>query len=278
MAQQRVARYLLHRISIKRVPPRETISASAGATQSKYGHSEYDIESTRRFFSRFHGALELERRSVLDVGCGSGAVCVEAARRGATRVVGIDTRLSKKTSALVNGDPQLDGRVELLPTDGSLREIEGERFDVVLSKDSFEHYSDPESFVFELKNRVKPGGTLAIGFGPLWKGPTGGHIGFVTKMPWAHLLFPENVIMDERKRFRPEENAHAFEEIAGGLNKMTLGRFQTIMRSTDLECVYFETNVSDNPVVRGMKAVSRVPPLREFFTANVYSIWRKPAA
>ncbi len=276
MPQQRVARYLLHKISFAQVPPRERASASTGETMSKYGHSEYDIESTRRFFSRFGGALEVEGRSVLDVGCGSGAVCVEAARRGAIRAVGVDTRLSEHTRALINGDPDLNGRVELLITDGTLRELGEERFDVVLSKDSFEHYSDPESFVFELVERVTPGGMLAIGFGPLWKGPTGGHIGFMTNVPWAHLLFPENVIMDERRRFRPEENARAFGEIAGGLNKMTLGRFQTIMRSTGLECVYLETSVSDNPVVRAMKAVSRVPPLREYFTANVYSIWRRP--
>jgi len=43
----------------------------------------------------------------------------------------------------------------------------------------------------------------------------------MTPLPWAHLLFPESVIMNERKRFRPDENANKFEEVKGGLNKMT---------------------------------------------------------
>jgi hypothetical protein len=56
---------------------------------------------------------------------------------------------------------------------------------------------------------------------------------------------------------------------------MTLGRFRRIMDTSGLECRYFATNASDNPVVRTMKVVSHVPPLREYFTQNVYSIWEK---
>ena len=76
--------------------------------------------------------------------------------------------------------------------------------------------------------------------------------------------------MAERRRFRPEENATRFEEICGGLNKITLGRFRRIMDTSGLECRYFATNASDNPVVRTMKVVSHVPPLREYFTQGNY--------
>ena len=175
-------------------------------------------------------------------------------------------------------DPQLASRVELVRTDGSLDELGSETFDLVLSKDSFEHYVEPESFVFTISRFLKPSALLAIGCGPLWRSPTGGHIEFMTPMPWAHLVFPEDVIMRERRRFRPAEDARSFEEIRGGLNRMTLGRFKAIMRSTALECVFFDTNVGENPVVRAMNVVAAVPPLRELFTTNVYGIWRKSAA
>lgn len=81
--------------------------------------------------------------------------------------------------------------------------------------------------------------------------------------------------MAERRRFRPEEDARRFEEIKGGLNKMTLRRFRQVMEATGFERRYFATNVSDNPGVKAMRVGSRLPGLREYLTANVYSIWAK---
>lgn len=214
---------------------------------------------------------------MLDVGCGRGATSVEIARCGAERVVGIDLEIAPQARALIAA-PELASRIELVETSGALAELGSRQFDVVLSKDCFEHYADPERFVFRMADRIAPGGLLAIGFGPLWRSPTGGHIDYMTRVPWAHLLFPEDVIMDERRRFRPAEEAHSFEEIRGGLNRMTLGRFEAIMRSSRLECVSFETNVSAHPVVRAMKLLARLPPLRELFTTNVYGVWRKNPA
>ena len=117
---------------------------------------------------------------------------------------------------------------------------------------------------------LAPGGELFIGFGPLWKSPTGGRIDFMTGMPWAHLLFPERVVMAERWRFRPDEDYR-------GLNKMTLARFRSLMGATGLECRSFATNVSDNRVVKAMGAIARLPGMREYFTTSVYGVWRKRA-
>jgi SAM-dependent methyltransferase len=239
----------------------------------------HGVQSTGRFFARFDGALDVRGKSVLDIGCGAGDLCIEAVQRGARRAVGVDMQaLDWPRENLRTRFPELTDRVELVSTDGSLRELGDERFDVLVSKDSFEHYEDPEAFVEVMESFVAPGGVLAIGFGPLWKGPTGGHIDFMTKLPWAHLLFPEPVIMAERRRFRPVEDATRFSEVLGGLNKMTLERFEAIMRGRGLTLRYFATNMSENPVVRAMNTVSRVPGLREYFTANVYSIWEKASA
>jgi SAM-dependent methyltransferase len=234
----------------------------------------YDIESTRRFFARFGDRLDLTARSVLDVGCGRGATCIEAVRRGARRVVGVDLQIAPQTRELTN-DPGLDGRVEFLTTDGTLGELGSRRFDVILSKDSFEHYADPESLIHRLTELLEPDGLLAIGFGPLWKSPQGGHLEFMTPVPWVHLLFAEKIVLAERRRFRPDEDPHSFAEVRGGLNKMTLARFREILASSALECIAFQTNVSDHAAVRIMSVLCRVPPLREFFTTNVYGVWRR---
>jgi SAM-dependent methyltransferase len=163
---------------------------------------DYDVESTRRFFERFGEALDVARKSVLDIGCGRGATAIEAARRGASRVVGVDLDVAPQARELVARDPELAGRIELVQTTGELAELGSQTFDVVLSKDSFEHYADPESFALTMARFLRPRGLLAIGFGPLWRSPSGGHMEYMTPPPWAHLLFPEDVIMEERTRFR----------------------------------------------------------------------------
>ena len=126
-------------------------------------------------------------------------------------------------------------------------------------------------------DRLVPGGLLAVHFAPLWKSPKGGHIDFMTPVPWAHLLFPEDVIMAERKRFRPAEAAERFQDIRGGLNKMTLARFQALMAATDLECLHFAANESDKRSVRVMSTLARVPGLREYMTTSITGLWRKPS-
>ena len=272
VAAHRFAGWLLRHVTF-----REAVPPLYDDERFRSRYFGYDAESTRRFFDRFDGRLDVAGRTVLEVGCGRGAACAEAARRGATRVVGVDLDVAQQTRDLVAADPELAGRVELVATDGSLDELGTERFDVVLSKDSFEHYAEPESFVFKLVARLAPGGVLAIGFGPLWRSPQGGHLEFMTRLPWAHLLFPEEVVLGERRRFRPDEHARSYEEVRGGLNRMTLSRFRRIMESTGLERVYFATNAGAHPAVRAMGLLSRVPPLREYFTTNVYGIWRNQA-
>jgi SAM-dependent methyltransferase len=236
----------------------------------------YEFGSLWRFLGRFVPPLSFAGRTVLDIGCGGAVLCVEAARQGAAHVTGVDLDVDLGRVYLERQGAELSSKVTLVETAGDLGELGDQSFDMILSKDSFEHYDDPESFIASITARLNPGGELVIGFGPLWKSPTGGHIGYMTPLPWAHLLFPEDAIMAERRRFRPEENAHRWSEVRGGLNEMTLERFQRILRTSGLEPVYFATNVSDNRVVKAMDILSKVPGLREFFTQNVYTILRKP--
>lgn len=263
----KAASWLFFQLSFKTPPAR-------GPTTGALDY-EYDEESTRRFLSRFGRELDFRGKSVVDVGCGTGVLCVEAAKRGSRHVVGLDVQpIDPAVAYLHERHPDLAERVSFVRTDGSLSEVTEERFDLVLSKDSFEHYREPERVLSELVAMLAPGGELAIGFGPLWKSPLGGHITYMTRLPWAHLLFPESVIMAERKRFRPEEDATCFADVRGGLNKMTLARFRSLMERSGLECVSWATNVSEHPAVRAMKIFTRVPPLREYFTNSVFTIWR----
>lgn len=198
------------------------------------------------------------------------------ALNGARKVVGIDINKNSidfARSKLANDYRNLLNIVEFKLAD----DIKQEKFDIVLSKDSFEHYDDPESFICTMKQYLQKEGIMVIGFGPLWKSPYGGHISYMTKVPWAHLIFPESVIMAERKRFRPNEDARSFEQIVGGLNKMTFTRYLNIVKESDLEILYFKTNVSPGKLIILLNVLRRIPFCREFFTVNLYSVLRIPS-
>jgi len=243
--------------------------------------SEFDAlqASAVAFLHRFDGKLSLDGKSVLDLGCGGGNLCLEAARAGARRVVGVDVQpFEPHWEEIERRYPELSPRIEIIRTAGGLDVLGDEQFEVVLSKDSFEHYPEPESFVDAMIDRLASEGVLAVHFAPLWKSPKGGHIDYMTRLPWAHLLFPEDVIMAERRRFRPDEDANRFEEVRGGLNKMTLSRFRALMAETSLECLYLATNASDRAIVRAMSVAARIPGLREYMTTSVTGLWRKPAS
>ena len=115
-----------------------------------------------------------------------------------------------------------------------------------------------------------------IGFGGLWRSPYGGHLMHMTKVPWAHLLFPESVILQERKRFRPNEDPSCFEEIKGGLNRMRLAKFRSVMTQTKLEPTYFDTNRNDRAVGKALNVLSKLPGLEGYFTFSIHSIWEHP--
>ena len=238
-----------------------------------------DHESTRRFLGRLPLWLDFEGKSVLDVGAGTGDLVIELARRGAGPVVGLELRAKGDDALEIGGErlaaepEDVRSRVDLRLYGGDLSELPpGEAFDVVVSKDCFEHYLDSEGMVRGMRERLRPGGLLVVGFGPLWKAPYGGHID--ARLPWAHLIFPERLVFEEYNRVRPGRSNRRYEDI--GVARMTLSRFKRLMGDSGLECLYFKTNASDHPAVRVMSALARIPLLRELFTTNVYGVWRRP--
>lgn len=262
-----LTRKLFHLACYRKVVPAESIDEDEALARG--------MASTRRFFARLP-RLDLRGRSVVDLGCGRGETCLVVARAGARRVLGVDVEIGDLTKArrlLHERFPELEPVVEFRQVGTGDDRLAGEQFEVVISKDTFEHVGDPEGYVGEIRRLLALGGLAVIGFGPLWKSPFGGHINFMTRMPWAHLVFPEDVIMEERRRFRPDEDARRFEQIKGGLNRMTLERFERIMAHSGLRPRYFVTNRSDGRLVGLMKTPSQIPALREYFTSNVYSVW-----
>ena len=83
------------------------------------------------------------------------------------------------------------------------------------------------------------------------------------------------MILQDGQRFRPDEDPSCFEEIKGGLNRMTVGKFETILAGSGLQPIYLELNRNDRKVAKALNVLSRVPGLREYFTFSVHSVWQQ---
>lgn len=198
---------------------------------------------------------QLRGKVVIDFGCGEGDDAIALAKGYALRVIGIDIRESVLETARAKA---LRNRVEncqfCLHT--------SEPADAIVSIDSFEHFSDPAAVLTKMHELLKPGGAVYASFGPTWYHPLGGHLFSV--FPWAHLLFSEKALIRWRSDLR-NDGATRFGEVAGGLNQMTISRFERIVRQSPFVLDFLE------PV-----PIRRLRPLhnrltREFTTAIVRS-------
>ncbi len=197
---------------------------------------------------------EIEGRSVLDFGCGTGEQVVEMARHGARKVTGLDMRESVLAEGRRRAESAgvADRCVFTTATD--------EQVDVVISMDAFEHFADPAGVLRAMRRLVREGGCARIVFGPTWYHPLGGHLFSV--FPWAHLVFTEKALLRWRGDFK-SDGATRFGEVEGGLNQMTIRRFERLVAASDFDLDGFEAV----PIRRLRPVANRWT--REFTTAVV---------
>src|SRR6266446_6644957 len=150
------------------------------------------LSMLRRVFPDF--ALRVAGKDVLDFGCGEGLQAVAIARSGARYVVGIDT--NEKTLGRARNlahELRLENQMEFAVR---LEDRFKSSFDVVVSQNSMEHFSDPLSILEEMKSALKSKGSILITFAPPWFAPYGSHMHFFTKVPWVNILFSEKTVMN----------------------------------------------------------------------------------
>ncbi|MDQ3472992.1 MAG: class I SAM-dependent methyltransferase [Acidobacteriota bacterium] len=197
---------------------------------------------------------DLKGKVVIDFGCGSGVDAVEIAKRGAKRVVGLDIRENALAEARENAR---QAGVEAIC---SFSTQTTEKADVILSVDAFEHFDDPGKILKIMRDLVKDDGCLITAFGPTWYHPLGGHLFSV--VPWAHLIFTEKALIRWRSDFKTD-GATRFHEAEGGLNQMTIRRFQKLVKTSAFRTREFEAV----PIKRLGPIANRFT--REFTTAIV---------
>jgi 2-polyprenyl-3-methyl-5-hydroxy-6-metoxy-1,4-benzoquinol methylase len=175
----------------------------------------------------------LKDKVVIDFGCGDGHEAIEIAQHhGARRVIGVDIRTNAleraRTHAVQAG---VSDRCEFSTT-------ASEKADVVVSLDAFEHFENPLEILNIMFDLLKPGGMVVASFGPTWYHPLGGHL--VSVFPWAHLIFSERALLRWRSDIR-NDGATRFSETEGGLNQMTISRFEKLVAKSKFRLDMLQT-------------------------------------
>lgn len=108
-----------------------------------------------RFVITFEKSEPLAGKTVLDIGCGSGRYAVEFARRGASRILGVD--YAKGMLALARDFAQAQGvadRCEFREGDFTTVALE-EQFDVVIAIGVFDYQDKPVEFMRRMAERSR---------------------------------------------------------------------------------------------------------------------------
>jgi len=248
-------------LALMRLVPKSRIDPEHGATSTMTVECALDFltNTVYRFPERLRGA------DVLDYGCGSGWQCCALARLGiAKSITGVDIRLfdSMVRNARSAG---VEGSVRFLRHD----QID-QQYDVVYSCSSFEHFVDPDAELRKMIELTRPGGEIIISFAEPWFSPHGSHMTGYTGIPWSNLIFSESALIEIRSRFR-NDGATRYCEVEGGLNQMTVAKFERIIRSAHgVDVTEFRLFA-----VKGLPLVTRLPVVRELLTRAVSCVLHK---
>jgi SAM-dependent methyltransferase len=174
---------------------------------------------------------QIRGRKVMDFGCGTGSEAIELAQRGARHVYGIDIQ-----ECWLKIAREQAGKAGCSNVSFAQRAVE--RVDLIISIDAFEHFADPAAILNVMADLLLPDGYVLAAFGPTWYHPRGGHLFSV--FPWSHLIFTERALCRWRSDFR-EDGAQKFSEVEGGLNQMTIGRFEELVEHSRFQIDSLQT-------------------------------------
>ncbi|MGZ3656949.1 MAG: class I SAM-dependent methyltransferase [Bdellovibrionota bacterium] len=199
---------------------------------------------------------------VVDFGSGWGFQSVALARLGAAEVLALEIGAEKRAFTSKAGLANLRVLDKAVASDAG-------RFDFGLSLDAFEHYDDPAGVLSAIHALLKPGGRLLLSFGPPWYSPWGAHLRYMTAVPWIQLFFSEDALMRARGRYR-SDGARRFAEVEGGLNRMSVARFERLIAGAGFAIESRRYRCSWR-----MNFLAWAPLLREFFVSEVSVTARK---
>ena len=228
----------------------------------------------KKFWKRLGGKPNFENKTVLDFGCGYGALSVEIAESGAKKVLGIDLEEENIEFAeenLKKNFSSLSKKLEFKKLDILNQEVLS-KFDYIVSKDTFEHTVKLDKILLKMHQILNINGRAFIGFGPLYNFYNGDHGRTGAMLPWFHLIIPEKILIKRLNKKR-EKKINSIEEL--GLSKYSYKQYLNFFHSSQFNIDYIKVNLSNHPVAPIFNLLRRIKFLEEYFIYNIYCILKK---
>jgi len=248
---------------------------------ASFKYFEEQITDSQRYWLRLGGRPDFSGKVVLDLGCGHGALAIDAAIAGAKRVIGIDlmsNRIAFARRIVAERFPNIADRIEFHSLDIADMTLEGE-VDFVISKDTFEHIIGIDQVLLSVKRVLRQGGLLISGFSPLYYSPFGDHgfhaIGQRIKLPWAHLVLGDARVVTAYNNCHPGVECHSIYDL--GLNKLKRRDFLQAFDKAGFEIVSETVNALQgaSKLMPLLRLLNKVPGLEDYTTVNMYVVARK---
>ena len=206
----------------------------------------------QHFWKRIPKPPIFKEMNILDFGSGLGCLTLELAARGASKVTGIEIEeeFSKYAEYNLHKNHEKYKNIIHYTTD-PLETLPDCSFDVIISKDVFEHVSNLPKLFPVLINKLKPYGTMLLGFGPLWYSPFGDH-GIAKKIvnfsfPWGHLILGNNRIISHVNNERKSNGLATITSLQeAGMNGMKASEYEDLIYNSGLKVDYYTVNKSNN--------------------------------
>lgn len=239
------------------------------------GHFQREMAEIERFWMRFPEEFDVENCDVLDFGSGSGCLPICLAKKRAKTVLGLEINANYTKFSRFNLQERFGEYSSIVRYEShELTSLEDQQFDMIFSKDVLEHVSDLPNIMKELVKKLKPGGKLVLGFGPLWHSPFGDH-GVSKKVfgfgfPWLHLMMSEKLILKHINLERAQQNQKRVESICDfGMNQLEFRDYKQILFSLGLKVEYFYTNRTNNKIAKiiGLLPIPRF--LERYFVRTI---------
>lgn len=200
-------------------------------------------------------------KRVVDFGCKFGFQSMALVEKYGCTVIGIDINRRYLQRAECSARHRQIPAERLRFVEHAAADLRG-TVDVVISQNSFEHFSQPVAVLAEMKSLLTGQGTLLITFGPPWYAPYGSHMQFFCRVPWLNLFFSEQAVMKVRANFR-EDGAQHYEQVESGLNRMTVGHFEQIIAAA-----HMEIGLRHYTCVHGLNLLAKLPLVRELLITH----------
>ncbi|MBN4004422.1 class I SAM-dependent methyltransferase [Nostoc sp. LPT] len=243
---------------------------------------EKQIIDSQKYWRRFGGRPDFSGKVVLEIGCGHGALSIDAAISGAQQVIGLDligSRISFAQRIVAERFPDIANRIEFHQLDiDNITTLDG-KVDVIISKDTFEHIMGIDRVLLSIRRLLREGGLLITGFSPLYYSPYGDHgfhaIGQPIKLPWGHLIIGDARVVAAYNKCHPGVECHSVYEL--GLNKLKRRDFLQAFDQAGFTIVSERINAVEgaSKLMPLLHFLRKVPGLEDYATVNMYVVARK---